>query len=92
MPKEYMMPVTDRKTKFQLTLMEFGVPEVATEQAWGEDSWVEATKTIRFAGKHCRALPEIRAMFYAALDLPKHNGEEHWDDVARAWHGRKGKK
>jgi hypothetical protein len=84
-----MMPLTDKKTKFQLTMLEFGVPEATAELAWLQDSWTEATKTIRFSSGNCRSLPEIRAMFYAALGLPRHKGEEHWDDVARAWHSRK---
>lgn len=82
------MPLTDKKTKFQLTLLEFGVPEAAAELAWEQDSWVEATKTVRFSGKHCRNLPEIKAMFVVALDLYK--DRDSWEDIARAWHGRKG--
>lgn len=82
------MPLTDKKTQFQLALLDFGIPEVATQLAWEQDSWVEATKTVRFSDKHVRALPEIKAMFVVALDLYK--DRDSWEDIARAWKGRKG--
>jgi len=81
---------TDKKTKFQLALVEFGVSEETSELAWQQDSWTQAILILRFGGKCTYSLPEIRAMFYVALDLPR-SGEEHWEEVGRAWHGRKGK-
>ena len=74
------MPLTDKKTKFQLTLLECGVSEEASELAWQQDSWTEVAKIVRFSGGRCLPLPEVRGLLYAALDLPR-GPYESWNHL-----------
>jgi len=83
------MPSTDKKTQFQLAMLDYGISEEASELAWQQDSWTEATKVLRFSGKHCFTLTEINCLLRSALGLLKNEGGS-WDDIAKAWHGRKG--
>lgn len=83
------MPLTDKKTQFQLALLDFGISEDLSEQAWQQDSWTEATKVLRFCGKHYFTLVEINSLLRAALGLLKNDGGS-WGDISVAWKGRKG--
>lgn len=81
------MPVTDKKTQFQLVLLDYGIQEDSSELAWCQDSFIEATKVLRFCGKHYFTLFELNSLLRAALGLIKNEGGS-WGDIATAWRVR----